>query len=205
MSDLPKGYEKAPADYSGQVYLESQMRSVRDALNASLRENESLREQLASAETAKDSYEAVWRATELLNQQLAAQPEQPALGHAEADRIVARLLSSDPDFNDCTDAAALIQREIKGPDGFATWRDAAFAERIKRVAAEPPVAQPEQDHAYALGLARGRAEAAAAAHERALHTLVAEASTAEEMRHAIAARLADLGKPTAWQDGLCAT
>ena len=62
-----------------------------------------------------------------------------------------------------------------------------------------------QDHAYALGLARGRAEAAAAAHERALHTLVAEASTAEEMRHAIAVRLADLGKPTAWQDGLCAT
>lgn len=60
-----------------------------------------------------------------------------------------------------------------------------------------------QDHAYALGLARGRAEAAAAAHERALHTLVAEASTAEEMRHAIAARLADLGKPTAWADGLC--
>ena len=70
-------------------------------------------------------------------------PEQPATGHDEADRIVARLLSSDPDFNDCNDAAALIQREIKGPDGFATWRDAAIAERIKRVAAEQPAVQGE--------------------------------------------------------------
>jgi hypothetical protein len=58
-------------------------------------------------------------------------------GHAEADRLIGRLMSSDPDFQDCADAARLIQREIKGPDGFATWRDAATAERIKR--AQPVV------------------------------------------------------------------
>lgn len=69
----------------------------------------------------------------------AAPDQSAATGHAEADRIVARLMSSDPDFQDCADAAALIQREIKGPDGFATWRDAAIAERSKRIASAPTV------------------------------------------------------------------
>src|SRR5699024_1527156 len=57
-------------------------------------------------------------------------------GHGEADRLIDRLMSADPDFADCADAAALIQREIKGPAGYETWRDAAVAERVRRVSAE---------------------------------------------------------------------
>jgi hypothetical protein len=73
-------------------------------------------------------------------------------GHAEADRLIGRLMSYDPDYDDCADAAALIQREIKGPDGFDTWREAALAERIKRTqlpvsAAEVPMPEPDT-HCY---------------------------------------------------------
>jgi hypothetical protein len=60
-------------------------------------------------------------------------------GHAEADRVIARLASSDPDFDDCTDAAVLIRKlvvELKGPSGYATWKDAAIDERLRRVAGE---------------------------------------------------------------------
>lgn len=60
-------------------------------------------------------------------------------GHAEADRILGRLASSDTDFDDCADAAVLIRKlvaELNGPDGFATWKDAAIAERMRRVAGE---------------------------------------------------------------------
>jgi hypothetical protein len=56
-------------------------------------------------------------------------------GNAEADRIIGRLSSSDPDFDDCIDAVAFIRKlvaEHKGPDGFATWKDAAIAERMRR-------------------------------------------------------------------------
>lgn len=58
-------------------------------------------------------------------------------GNADADRIIDRLMSSDPDFNDCLDAAVFIRQmviEHKGPDGFPTWKDAAIAERCARVA-----------------------------------------------------------------------
>lgn len=59
--------------------------------------------------------------------------EYPAgTGNQEADRIIGRLASSDPDFDDCADAVALIHKlvaEIKGPDGFDTWKDAAIADR----------------------------------------------------------------------------
>lgn len=62
-------------------------------------------------------------------------------GRADVDAIIGRLTSADPDFNDCADAAALLRRlvmeEISGPDGYATWRDAAVAERVKRVAMKP--------------------------------------------------------------------
>ena len=65
--------------------------------------------------------------------------EYPAgTGNPEADRIIGRLASSDPDFDDCADAVALIHKlvaEIKGPDGFATWKDAAVAERVRHVEA----------------------------------------------------------------------
>lgn len=60
-------------------------------------------------------------------------------GHREADRLICRLVSDDLDFQDCTDAVVLIRRLIadsKGPDEFATWKDAAVDERMKRVAAE---------------------------------------------------------------------
>lgn len=68
-------------------------------------------------------------------------------GHADADRLIGRLLSDDPDFDDCTEAAVLLRKlvleEIKGPDGHATWKDAAIAERAAR--AQAPVAdQPAE-------------------------------------------------------------
>ena len=59
-------------------------------------------------------------------------------GHAEADRVLGRLASSDPDFDDCTDAAVLIRRlvaDMRGPDDYATWREAAVAERLRRLQA----------------------------------------------------------------------
>ena len=66
--------------------------------------------------------------------------EYPAgTGNPEADRIICRLASSDPDFDDCADAVALIHKlvaEIKGPDGFDTWKDAAIADRAARGAAQ---------------------------------------------------------------------
>jgi hypothetical protein len=59
-------------------------------------------------------------------------------GNPEADRIIGGLSSSDPDFDDCIDAVAFIRKlvaEHKGPDGFATWKDAALAERMRRKSA----------------------------------------------------------------------
>ncbi|ANA32274.1 hypothetical protein [Ralstonia mannitolilytica] len=61
------------------------------------------------------------------------------VGDAEVQRVLNRLNSSDPDFDDCAAAAALIVRmatEMKGPDGYATWKDAAVAERRLRVASQ---------------------------------------------------------------------
>jgi hypothetical protein len=66
-------------------------------------------------------------------------------GNAEADRVLDRLASSDPDFDDCTAAAVLIRKlvvEHKGPEGFATWKDAAIAERLKR--SSPAVSEPAE-------------------------------------------------------------
>jgi hypothetical protein len=74
--------------------------------------------------------------------------DRPDTGHAEADRIIGRLASSDPDFDDCTDAAVLIRRlvaDAKGPDGYATWKDAAIAERVRRIA-EGSSAEPAMTH-----------------------------------------------------------
>ncbi|MCL6470123.1 MAG: hypothetical protein I4O48_17660 [Ralstonia sp.] len=67
----------------------------------------------------------------------AAQQQAEPVGDEEVQRVLNRLNSSDPEFDDCADAAALITRmaaEMKGPDGFATWKDAALAERRSRVA-----------------------------------------------------------------------
>jgi hypothetical protein len=67
-------------------------------------------------------------------------------GNPEADRLIGRLTSADPDFNDCTDAAVFIRRlvvEHRGPDGFATWKDAAVDERQKRIALEARAASTQ--------------------------------------------------------------
>lgn len=55
-------------------------------------------------------------------------------GIPEADKLIGRLLSDDPDFQDCDDAADYIRKmaiEMKGPDEFATWKDAAIAVRVE--------------------------------------------------------------------------
>ncbi len=87
-----------------------------------------------------DLWDAMQRAA-LLAAPAAGTGQEPVAdtGNAEADRIIERLMSADPDFDDCTVAAAFIRRivaEHKGPEGFATWREAAIAERVRRVKAE---------------------------------------------------------------------
>lgn len=63
-------------------------------------------------------------------------------GYKKADRVLDRLNSSDPDFDDCANAAALIFELVadRGPDG-ALWKDVAFDERVKRAAAEAEIAR----------------------------------------------------------------
>lgn len=83
-------------------------------------------------------------------------------GNQEADKIINRLMSDDPDFDDCIEAAAFIRKLVvdhRGPDGFATWKDAAIAERIKRTA-PPSGVQPTDGRASMqaeLGAALGSA------------------------------------------------
>lgn len=70
------------------------------------------------------------------------QGEYPATGNPEADRVLGRLNSSDPEFDDCAEAAALIYKlvaEIKGPEGFSTWKDAAVYERGLRATLETTI------------------------------------------------------------------
>ena len=67
-------------------------------------------------------------------------------GNVEVDTVLDRLNSSDPDFDDCAAAAALIYKlEIahRGPAGFATWKEAAMHERMQRLAS-PPAPQEAQ-------------------------------------------------------------
>lgn len=83
-------------------------------------------------------------------EQIASREEAPAAAGAidargqevrsEAQRIVDRLMSDDPDFADCEAAAKFIRENIEGPTGYATWKDAAVAERVRRVKAEAPAA-----------------------------------------------------------------
>lgn len=69
-------------------------------------------------------------------------------GHDEADRLIGLLLSAEQDLDLRTDAAILLRRlvveEIRGPAGFATWREAAAAARAQRVrlTATSPFAAP---------------------------------------------------------------
>jgi hypothetical protein len=76
------------------------------------------------------------------------QPETASVLPDEVQRVLNRLDSSDPDFDDCADAARLIVRlsaEVSGPEGFATWKDAAITERLRRVEAERTAPPPEAD------------------------------------------------------------
>ncbi|MDP9652055.1 hypothetical protein [Paraburkholderia caledonica] len=76
-------------------------------------------------------------------------------GNPEADRIIGRLMSADPEFDDCAEAAAFIRRlvvEHRGPDGFATWKDAAVDEKQKRVKAEHDFRVTSQELLTALRL-----------------------------------------------------
>ena len=84
--------------------------------------------------------------------ELYTHPTQQGLdaGNTDADRLIGRLLSSDPDFEDCTAAANLI-RELteNGPDGFATWKDAAVAERALRTGMQHAIrALPRVTYGY---------------------------------------------------------
>jgi hypothetical protein len=87
-------------------------------------------------ERNKYDFESGWKAARAASISANAPSESGAdTGNAEADRIIGRLSSSDPDFDDCIDAVAFIRKlvaEHKGPDGFATWKDAAIAERMRR-------------------------------------------------------------------------
>ena len=79
------------------------------------------------------------------------QGEYLPTGNPEADRVLGRLNSSDPGFDDCAEAAALIYKlvsEIKGPEGFATWKDAAIASR----------GAAQADTVFQCGKAAGRQE-----------------------------------------------
>ncbi len=59
-------------------------------------------------------------------------------------------------------------------------------------------------HAWEAGLAHGRAQAGNAAAETVRATIIVDGETQEELRAAIAGRVANVGKPTHWADGLCA-
>ena len=101
---------------------------VRTALDA---DNKTQVQEIKAAIESEVAFERALRAA-LANTQPAAQGLDA--GYADANRLIGRLLSSDPDFADCTEAANLI-RELtqNGPDGFATWKDAAVSERVLRV------------------------------------------------------------------------
>jgi hypothetical protein len=92
---------------------------------------------LAACEKFGGHWQAVY--TKPVAQPVEQTAQSTDTGNAEADRIINRLSSSDPDFDDCVDAAAFIRKlvtEHKGPDGLATWKDAAIAERMHRIKVE---------------------------------------------------------------------
>lgn len=92
----------------------------------------------ALTEIAKNDPHRLSSAGAIARSALADIHDAPAQGSIDtkAERIINRLMSSDPDHDDCTDAADLIRElteVVKGPDGFATWKEAAIAERMRRV------------------------------------------------------------------------
>jgi hypothetical protein len=60
-------------------------------------------------------------------------------GNSEADLIIGKLSANDVPVDVGVNAIAFIRRLVAehcGPDGFATWKDAAVAERVRRVQLE---------------------------------------------------------------------
>lgn len=85
-------------------------------------------------------YDAAGRAVEAALRDAPQTEPTERTGNPEVDRVLDRLDSSDPDFDDCAAAAALIYKlEIanRGPEGFATWKEAVMHERKLRLAATP--------------------------------------------------------------------
>jgi hypothetical protein len=62
----------------------------------------------------------------------------PWTGNAEADRLIGRLLSSDPDFDDCTDAAELIRKLATQPTQAEAPRTPTLAECGETLGAPHP-------------------------------------------------------------------
>jgi hypothetical protein len=63
-------------------------------------------------------------------------------GNAEADKLINALFSSDPDFEDCARAAAYIWRSAQDvPQGYSSWKEAATAERLRRIQLEDALAK----------------------------------------------------------------
>lgn len=77
-------------------------------------------------------------------------------GNSDADRIINRLLAGDQDFSDRLNAVVFIRRMIAehcGPDGYATWKDAAIAERVRRVMAMSGLQKNALEHLRQLATA----------------------------------------------------
>jgi hypothetical protein len=55
--------------------------------------------------------------------------------HGEGSKTGKTVLYCGGCYARLTAALTAAQEENKGPDGFATWKDAAIAERVKRVSA----------------------------------------------------------------------
>jgi hypothetical protein len=71
----------------------------------------------------------------------AVEEAEPAAntGNAEADRIINRLMSSDPDFQDCTDAAALIQRLAAPASQAVSGQAVAWAYECRQPHTDPVI------------------------------------------------------------------
>lgn len=134
------------------LYSDAMAAIARASLPVVVPDDEYLRNLLAEVRDVRSAddvafgwYEAIecMRAPTVKADQVRCDPRDIAgdTGRADVDAMIGRLTSADPDFNDCADAAALLRRlvmeEIIGPAGYATWRDAAVAERVKRVAMKP--------------------------------------------------------------------
>lgn len=79
------------------------------------------------------------------------------VGFPEHDELVAELAAARADAVEAWRQVHLLKAETNGPDGFATWKDAATDERVRRVKAEAEAAKLRaaiEQAAHKLELAR---------------------------------------------------